>query len=372
MSGARQGRRRRILQEEVLSASRELAAHSPADEQPTGGEGRRYALPEGSVGGALAKRHFPSQLLVPVATVVGSIATVAGLGALHIYRQSISGACGPASLAVVDASSPTSLATWVASATMLAVAFLSVAIFAVRRRRVDDYKGRHRLWRASAVLSVLLSIDAVTGLHAVVAAKLASATGIQLLTGEAEWWLVLGGLAMAWVGVRVLLDTKESKLAMSLLVAGAVAGGVAVLAPLAGIGGAAAPLVGKLAQVGCYLLTAASLVSYMRFLRHDVAAGVATKPQKSRPEVKIAKETTTASKKDSESDSQQPEDKQSNRQRRAERKKQAAEPVAETKAQWTDGSDGYSEDYDDDRPNRKLSKSERKRLRQQKANRRAA
>lgn len=376
MSGARQGRRRRILQEEVLSASREMASHSPAEEQRTGGEGRRYALPDGSVGGALAKRHFPTQLLVPAVAVAGSLASVAGLGAIHIYRETIGRVAGPDSLALADATSSTSLATWVASTAMLAVAMLSVMVLAVRRHRVDDYKGRHRLWRGAAVLAVLLSVDAVTGLHTVVAQKLATVTGMQLLAGGAEWWLLLGGLAMGWVGIRVLLDTKESKLAMSLLVIGAIVGGISVLGSVAGLGGSAAAMIAKLSQVGCYLLTATSLVAYMRFLRHDITAGVASKPQKSRvAEVKIAKETTTsAAWEETDSQSEQSSDNRSSRQRKAGKKKQAEEqPATAAEPRWTDGSDGYSESYDDEgQPTRKLSKAERKRMRQQKASRRAA
>ena len=372
MSGARQGRRRRILQEEVLSASRELAAYSPDDAaKADGGEGRRYAFDEGSLGGALAKRHFPSRAIAPAGLIAAGIGVVAGVGVLHHYRHALAARLGDSAGAFFDVAQSTSLATWLTAATMLTVAFLSAMVLAVRRRRVDDYRGRHRLWRGAFIAATLLSLDAVTNLHSVAAVAASNAVGMRLLAGGAEWWLALGTLILGWVGMRVLLDIKESKLAFVALLAAVVAGGVAIVGPMAGVGGQAAAEIAKLAQLSSYLLVAVALVSYMRFLHHDVAAGVATKPQKSRPAgVKVATDTIPA-----ETDRSKVADapaKAAKQERRKAQKAKAAEVSAESDARWTDGSDGYAESYDDDSQPRKLSKSERKRLRKQKANRRAA
>ncbi len=373
MSGARQGRRRRILQEEVLSASREVPAYSPTDAAfSDGGEGRRYAFDEGSLGEALARRHFPNRLVAPAAMAVASVAAIVGVAALHQYRHSISESLGEPTLQMFDATQRTSLATWLASATVLAVAVLATMVLSVRRRRVDDYRGRHRRWRGAIAVAVLLSIDAVTNLHSVAAHALSTLTGVQLMVGGAEWWVGLGTLLVGWVGLRVLLDVRESKLALTLLLAAGLAGGLAVVVPMAGVGGASAPVVGKLAQLTCYMLLASSLVAYMRFLRADVAGGVATKPQKTpqkvrAAEVKLAQDTVAADR-DSESDDSN----EGGQARRKAKRAKAAEPADEETSRWTDGSDGYSESYEDDGSQRKLSKSERKRIRQQKAVRRAA
>lgn len=373
MSGARQGRRRRILQEEVLSASREMSAYSPdSTNDPEGGEGRRYAFDEGSLGDALARRHFPSGGLAPAGLLVAGVASVVALAALHEYNGVIAAHLGESTQMLFDAARPTSLATWLASATMLVVAILSIMILAVRRRRVDDYRGGHRFWRGAIAAALLLSIDAVTNLHSVAGAALSKATGIELMSGGAEWWLGAGVVLFGWVGLRVLLDVKESKWALATLLVAIVAGGVAIVGPMAGIGGASSTVVAKLAQVTCYSFVAASLVGYMRFLRADVAAGVAVKPQKSRPaEVKIAKGTAaTKAKAADDQDSEIASDSQT-----AGRKAKPAKVADQSEpeeARWTDGSDGYAENYDDEGAPRKLSKSERKRLRQQKTTRRAA
>lgn len=369
MSGARQGRRRRILQDEVLSASREMAAHDGDESSaPAAGERRRYALSAGSLGNALAQGHFPNRVTAPLVALAGSLLSVGGLAAVHHYRQPVAAALGQHTLALTDATSPTSLAAWATTGSALVVAVLAAMILSVRSRRVDDYKGRHRLWRGAVVAAMLLSLDAATNLHAQVAQSLAQLTGFQLLAGGAEWWLLLGGGALAWIAFRVALDMKESKLAICMFIAAAVAGGVAVVAPLAGLGGLGAAMIAKLAQLTTYLLSATSMVAFTRYLRHDVAAGVASKPQRSRPtDVKLAKSTVSDKPRQGTEEGNQ---RESNRTAKKKPRQQVAEKSEST--QWTDGSDGYNDNYDDEPQTRKLSKSERKRLRQQKADRRAA
>ncbi|QDU54887.1 hypothetical protein [Aeoliella mucimassa] len=394
MSGARQGRRRRILQEEVLSASRELSAltsdENAETSEPTRGEGRRYALPEASVAGALAKHHFPSHLMAPVGGIVASVVTVAALAAMHVYQNPISSLLGDSIRSLIDAAQPTSLASWIATTAMLATAGFTAMVLAVRRHRVDDYRGHHGLWRSAIGLALLLSIDAATNLHHVLAQAAGHVTGMQLMSGNQGWWLAIGTVATGWVAFRVFSDIKESKLATAVLGVAAAAGMLAVIGPLAGLGGSSASVVGTLAQVGCYLLTATAIVSYMRFLRHDVVAGIVTKPHLTKtPELKIAKdsaEKTESAKSKSSSKSArkvetpvlaqvEEEEKDAPRRSSSKTKRPQAKAKAETavsESRWTDGSDGYSDDYDEGGSPRKLSKSERKRLRQEKAARRAA
>lgn len=371
MSGARQGRRRRILQEEVLSASRELAAYSQQDdsEKTPESERRRYSLPGDSLSAALAKKHFPSHILAPLVAIAGSMVAVLTLGAMHHYRVAASSLLGEASLTLLDATHAQSLASWLATSSMLSVAMMGALILAVRCRRVDDYKGRHRLWKSAIALALLLSIDAATNLHHVVAQTLTSIFGVGLFAGGAGWWLLGGSLVVGWIGVRVLRDIKESKLALLAYLAASACGLMSVAASVWSIGGSLAPLVAILGQVAAYTLVAGSLVAYMRFLRRDVAAGVANKPQKSRAaDLRIAKATAQQMSKPAKTTSQEPEPGPQT----ARKPKRQKPETTETTAQWTDGSDGYSDSYDDDARPRKLSKSQRKRLRKQKTDRHAA
>jgi len=306
---------------------------------------------------------------------LGGVAVVAGVAALHVYREGINAATGGhlASLIAIDSS--TSIASWLATSFTLAIAVLAAAVFAVRRRRVDDYKGRHKLWRGATLAAGLLSLAAATNFQTAVGQTLASATGVRLMNGGAEWWLAGATILFGWVGIRVLLDIKESRLALTTYLLAAVAGTVGLAASLVGlpVSGATNILVASTAQLACYMLLATTMVSYMRFLRHDVTAGVATKPQKAKAteskSIKLAKQT-----RNKQSEEATPAvDVKSTKTRRSSTKQpkqvEQAEPAA---SKWTDGSDGGDEQYDDEGAPRKLSKSERKRLRKLKSERRAA
>ncbi|MGI9457822.1 MAG: hypothetical protein ACR2NU_14750 [Aeoliella sp.] len=363
-SNARDGRRRRMLQEEVKSASSQLAAYDPDAAATANGEGRRYAVAEGSLGGALARRHFPSHLLVPIGFAFAGLAAVAGSVMLHLHRESINLAGGGNLMPLVDLTSAGSFGRWLASAAMLLSVVLAAMVFAVRRRRVDDYRGRYRLWRGAMAIGLLLSIDAVTNLHTMVASALSHVTGFTLLSGGAEWWIAGGALVGGWVGVRVFLDVKESRLALVAYLAAA-ASYVACFASHFGwlpVAADVAVTVTHAALIAGHLLVATALVSYTRFLRRDVEAGVATRPQKARPaESKPAK--TQAKKQDRPTPARTS--------HKSTKRSKAEKPTLAANTQWTDGSDG-EETYGDDTRPRKLSKSERKRLRKQKAQRRAA
>lgn len=383
MSGAnaRDGRRRRMLQD----ASRELPAYKgwgASSQEPgdaasaTSTEGRRYAFVDGSLGGALARRHFPNHVLVPIGFAVASGAAVAGVVSLHAYRETINAATGGSLASLIDIQSPTSLASWFASSAMLITALMAVAIYAVRRRRVDDYRGKHRLWRGAAFAAGLLSLSAATHFETGIGQSVATATGISMLDRGAEWWIAGAALLLGWVGVRVVLDVKESRLALTMLVLAGVAGAVTLVAHFAGLplDAATNAAVATAAHLASYLSVATALLSYTRFLRRDVAAGVATKPQKARStegkSIKLAKQTRSTKSVESQEKAEQGTagSKQKTKKQKAAKAKQSE--VATTK--WTDGSDGSDDPYQEEGQPRKLSKSERKRLRKIKAERRAA
>ena len=53
-------------------------------------------------------------------------------------------------------------------------------------------------WLPAAAVCVLLSLNAVTGAHAILAGVAASLTGWTALGNHAVWWLVPGGLVVGW------------------------------------------------------------------------------------------------------------------------------------------------------------------------------
>ena len=65
--------------------------------------------------------------------------------------------------------SPRSCCSWRPSTCLL--------IYSIRRHRIDDFRGRYRVWLAAAVACVVLSADSVAGLHDALAQSLSHHTG---------------------------------------------------------------------------------------------------------------------------------------------------------------------------------------------------
>lgn len=372
MSGAsaRDGRRRRVLQDEILSASREMPAYRD-DEPPTDGEGRRYAFVDHSVASALAKRHFPSRVIVPVGMALASLVAAVGLVALDQCVGPVANLEGSHTGRVLHMSAAGSVAKWLATFAMLATGLGCTMILSVRRRRVDDYRGKYKLWRGAAALAVVVSLSVATGLHHVFAEIMTRLTGTGLFAGGAGWWMLAGGAALAWVATRVMLDLRESRLSVAMFSAALLALGVSFVGSLgfptsdtvrAGLDGVA--LVG-------YCLVPVALVCYMRFLRHDVAAGVATRLRVTKPVEVPAVESTPRTVKTQELKIAESTEATSPRKRDKPRVAAAKESVD---SRWTDGSDVSDDEYDDEfgLQGRKFNKSDRKRQRKEKEARRAA
>ncbi len=90
-------------------------------------------------------------------------------------------------------------------------------IYSIRRHRIDDYRGRYRVWLGAALACLMLSANSVAGLHQVVADMLSHFTGgRRCATARCGGW--------RWPGCRsrgsraVLLDMRECRLAAALLV----------------------------------------------------------------------------------------------------------------------------------------------------------
>ncbi len=370
MSGAsaRDGRRRRVLQEEVLSASREMPAYTGEDLVESG-EGRRYAITRDSLGAVLARKHYPSRVVIPAAMVAAATLMSAGLVALDQHAMQVSTRMGQAGASIADLGAPGSIGTWASSTALLLAGIAGGLVLAVRRQRVDDYRGRYRLWRSAIALLAVASLVVGTGLHHAFAAMMTQATGTTLFAQGAGWWVVTGGALAAIVGVRVFLDIRESRFAAFSL---ASAMGALLLSSVSLTGWPAAgstshALLQGLAVWG-FLMVPTSLVAYMRFLRHDVAAGVATRLRVSRPQEPSSKisKSKEASPDTISIDSMSRQD--------SKREKKGAKQASQTTAsRWTDGSDGADDDgYDEENQGRKFNKADRKRMRREKEERWAA
>jgi hypothetical protein len=368
----RNGRRRRVLNEEVLSASSSHTSRQSSSNDSASGA-PRYSDAAGVENHPQVTDFIPRRYRTIVLMLVAGVVTTISLGALHYFGDAIAAAAGLPDRRPFDLSAPSSMADWISAIALVVASALSLLIYSLRRHRIDDIRGRYRVWLAASLACLLLSANSVTGFHAVAAHSLGHFTGWTALRSGAAWWLLLAGLPLGWIALRVLLDVKECRLAGALTVAALTCHAAAAASYLGLISQAAPQNEALITNIGIFLghwLSLATIVSYARFVVLD-AQGLVTVRR-------------TATKK-------QTKTKQSRETKSAEgqptvlsvagytRQKPTPAATPATPDKWVDGSrpervsyDDDADDEDEDSGVHKLSKADRKKLRKLKAQNRAA
>ncbi len=386
----REGRRRRVLNEEMVAASGTQAAVGPSKDLATN-KSPRPTYSEA----ASSSNHVRVSDFVPrrastlwFAWVLGLLA-VSGLVALDYYQDVLGSWLGETptgSTTLFSISGAGSIGSWFASAVLLLTAAHAVFIYSTRRHRLDDYRGRYRVWLWATVACLFLSINSVTGLHTVLAVTAARFVGWTALRGHAIWWLAAGLVMFGWTAIRALHDVWESRLARLVSLATLVIFCLAAAQYFYGLPGLTDidPGLTRLISPAAVLLAWFSLLTavsaYARFVTLDADGLLSVSEEKkssdNEPDVRSAanrkkeasqlassvpakKATPAATSKGAKGgyDDGRP----------AQKRSSTAKPI-----EWNDGSLPDSEYSDSEPRRRKLSKSERKRLRKQKAQQRRA
>lgn len=404
-SGARDERRRRVLMEEVKESAggeepREVAG-GPSGAAPAAryGEGARDER-QPRITMLLPRRKLTLFVLVllgacalaGIELLYGTVLTRAPIEQRELFRA-------------FDLERPDSLAGWFTSALLLLAAQISLVIYSVRRYRVDDYRGRYRVWIAAAVVLALASLEAVAGLRHGVFDWLHGWAGQDVPGGVRVWQVAGGGTLGIAAFMRLLFEMRSSRGAVFVLILAAAsycgASGLAMTDVLAS--GPLDVMARHGLLLGGHLLLVLSLLTYGRcvYLEAQGLRPVRTK----KPRARKAKATKAAK-----ADSDKPARKTKSRTAAesaepAEKEKAPTSTAASSKADESEKSNtrraggqqirfdashgsGASgqvtskakatlrvpapavadelEMDDDGRPQRKLSKAERKRLRQAK------
>ena len=227
-SGQLDERRRRVLMDEIASPS------ADAEQADDAGGGRRAPLR--AYGPAVLAEHQPRITdLVPVRTwlvtllILGAILFGAGIELLFVKLQSANLLESPR-LAAVDLRGRGNLAGWFCSILLAAGAAASLVIYSIRCHRVDDYRGRYRIWLWTAGALLWASLDAATDVHHAIGA------GLATLAGHPQWvdycWLTLYCLVFGALAIRLAMETWHSlgtQAALALAAVLYVASGMAVM-----------------------------------------------------------------------------------------------------------------------------------------------
>ncbi len=168
-SGQRDERRRRVLLEEtgVAAEGDELAAAAsePVTESPSSEPARRYSE------AALSPRQprvidlIPTRRWTNLVLLLSLLSSVAGLEGAYGYLALRQWPTGPLPYGALDLSTHGSVATWLTAAWLGISAVMGILTYQIRRYRVDDYRGRYRMWYWMVPMLLLGSVDAVAGIQ---------------------------------------------------------------------------------------------------------------------------------------------------------------------------------------------------------------
>ncbi len=106
---------------------------------------------------------------------------------------------------------PGTLSAWISSMLLMLAAVVSLTVFTIRRHKLDDYRGRYRLWLWVATFCCLASLDASTGFHRMWQAGLIFLTERTLWGDGSIWWIGGGGALALVLWLRVIIDSWRSR-----------------------------------------------------------------------------------------------------------------------------------------------------------------
>jgi hypothetical protein len=359
---ARGGRRRRVLHEEARTAAGLHATTRMS--MNDGAQAPRYGELAGVEHHPQVTDFVPRRKRAVLLTLAGGAAIAAASEALVHGSDAIAGAVPGISTAQVAGQLAGGLTAWTSAVAMLAIAGLARLIYSLRRHRVDDVRGRYCVWKHVSWAALALSVNAVVGLHAILRSIAIAATGWTLTSTGAEWWLIPLAVVGGWIAVRLVREAAEAPSVLAMALAATACWGAAAAGALgwtpAWLGAWGDALTSAVPLAG-HVMALAGMMLFARYVVLDVQELIEHKPRAAKP-AKVAKVkaekapavAAVAAKAAAAST--------------AAAKGKPAPAVAETWSAEEDEEDAE----DEESTGMYLSKSERKRLRKQQQQRRAA
>jgi len=221
--------------------------------------------------------------LVPVRPAPALILILAGITlvslieTVHIYARTTPTGSAASQLASLDVAVRGSVAAWFSTATLTLAALGAVVIYLVRRHRVDDYRGRYRVWLWVAGALAWASLDAATGIHDAVGLGIAILAGtpldsLSLASACTMSWLVIYALLFGALAIRAALEIWPSMPAFSAVCVATLCyflGGLAELEILSSESPLVASVIGSSLVMLAHVAVASSVLLYARHVHLD-------------------------------------------------------------------------------------------------------
>lgn len=184
------------------------------------------------------------------------------------------------------------LAVWLSSLLLFSGGLMSVLLYSIRRHRVDDYHGRYRVWLWAAAAWFILSLDETTSLHGLGQALCASWSA-RYGIGRDLVWITLVGLVLATICVRLIIEMRHCRLAVTSFMLGAcalllsVSVDVGWIAPPPGANWQVAAVSGRLVA---HVMLLVSLSLYVRHVILDAEGLLPARAAKSKKPRRVRKQ----------------------------------------------------------------------------------
>jgi hypothetical protein len=215
-SGQRDERRRRVLIEDAKS---ERMADEATSETPV-----KRSKPKGGASyaeGARADRQprvtdlIPTRLWTLLVLGLLGASAIAALQSAYVAvylpmdRSLAEGARG------LDLAGSHSLARWFSAGLFALSAVYAVLIFTLRRHRVDDYRGRYRIWIPTAMFLLLASMESIGEMRNLLGLWMDREIQVSLPLQPAIWWVIVALTLAGLLVARLLIEMRRSRLAVS-------------------------------------------------------------------------------------------------------------------------------------------------------------
>lgn len=152
---------------------------------------------------------MPARMWSLSVLLLSGLTLIALLNLLHAELPRLAKWVGPEHLDALNFTVRGNLASWLSAVLLAWSAFKCAQIYNLRRHRVDDYKGRYRIWLPLTALLIYASVDAATGLHDVVGGVLLKLTGTKTLDSTL-CWLLVAGIVAGLTSLRMIVEMRSS------------------------------------------------------------------------------------------------------------------------------------------------------------------